>query len=230
KIASIVNVVGSSIDRESDVSLYLNCGPEIAVASTKAFSAQLSVFYLLAYALSGKPDEGVQHLRSVSELLPTYLERWQVQTKALAQRLAASDHVYYLARGVGFPIALEGALKMKEISYAHAEGMPAGELKHGALALITEGTPVVLINPNDYTFSDTLSNGLETRARGARLIGISDVNNEAYDDWIPLPKTDPLFFPFLANFPLQLLAYHASVLRGNDPDKPRNLAKSVTVR
>ncbi len=230
KVASIVNVVGSSIDRESDVSLYLNCGPEIAVASTKAFTAQLSVFYLLAYALAGKAEEGAEKLKATAETIKPFLERWDAQAKQIAKDWADRENVYYIARGVNFPVALEGALKLKEISYIHAEGMPAGELKHGTLALIEKGTPVVLVNPHDYTFPDTLSNGLETRARGAHLVGVSDENNEAYDTYIRLPKAPELFYPLVAVLPLQLIAYHASNERGHDCDKPRNLAKSVTVR
>ncbi len=230
KIASIVNVSGSSIDRESDVTLYLNCGPEIAVASTKAFTAQLAVLYLVAYTLAGQKESGITQLKHVARHAADLLPAWEKQTRRLAESWKDRDHVYYLARGVNFPVALEGALKLKEISYIHAEGMPAGELKHGTLALIEKGTPVLLINPHDYTFSDTLSNGLETKARGARLIGISDQTNEGYDEHIALPPTPELFYPLVAVLPLQLLAYHAAVVRGNDVDKPRNLAKSVTVR
>jgi len=230
KVASLVNVANSSIDRESDASLYLNCGPEIAVASTKAFTAQLSVLYLVAHALAGLAEPGATQLKHVARHADDLLPQWQKQAEALAAKWKEEDHAYFLARGVNFPVALEGALKLKEISYMHAEGMPAGELKHGSLALIEKGTPVLLINPHDYTFSDTLSNGMETKARGARLIGISDEPNEAYDDYIRLPKTPELFYPLVAILPLQLLAYHAALARGNDVDKPRNLAKSVTVR
>lgn len=230
KIASLVNVSGSSIDRESDVTLYLNCGPEIAVASTKAFTAQLAALYLVAYTLAGQKESGIMQLKQVASHAADLLPAWEKQARTLAESWKDRDHAYYLARGVNFPVALEGALKLKEISYIHAEGMPAGELKHGTLALIEKNTPVVLINPRDYTFSDTLSNGLETKARGAFLVGVSDGPNDAYDAYIPLPKTPELFYPLVAILPLQLLAYHAAVVRGNDVDKPRNLAKSVTVR
>ncbi len=230
KIASIVNVAGSSIDRESDVCLYLNCGPEIAVASTKAFTAQLAVFYTLAFALAEKPDEGRWHLEEAASAVRDFLPKWSAATASLSATAFSGGHAYFLARGVNFPIAMEGALKLKEISYVHAEGMPAGELKHGTLALVEKGTPVVLINPHDYTFADTLSNGMETKARGAFLLGVSDQNNPAYDAWLELPAVDSLFYPLVAAPVLQLLAYHAAVQRGLDPDKPRNLAKSVTVR
>lgn len=230
KIAAIVNVAGSSIDRESDVCLYLNCGPEIAVASTKAFIAQLTVFFALAHAVAGKLPEGVKAMTRVADQVAEFLPSWDVKSRELAASWPNVHHMYYLARGVNFPVALEGALKMKEISYIHAEGMPAGELKHGTLALIERKTPVVLLNPTDYTFADTLSNGLETKARGAFLVGVSDENNEAYDAFIELPKAPALFYPLLSAVPLQLLAYYASVQRGLNPDTPRNLAKSVTVR
>ncbi|MBI4360266.1 glutamine--fructose-6-phosphate transaminase (isomerizing) [Candidatus Micrarchaeota archaeon] len=230
KVAAIVNVAGSSIDRESDVCLYLNCGPEIAVASTKAFLAQLTVFFVVAHALAGKRSEGVATMTKVADQVEEFLPKWETQANDLAASWSEVRHMYYLARGVNFPVALEGALKMKEISYVHAEGMPAGELKHGTLALIEKGTPVVLVNPKDYTFSDTLSNGLETQARGAFLVGVSDEQNEAYDAFVELPKAPALFYPLLATVPMQLLAYYASVNRGLDPDHPRSLAKSVTVR
>lgn len=230
KIASIVNVIDSSIDRESDVSLSLNCGPEIAVASTKAFTAQLVVLYLVAHALAGKSDEGTTALKAVAAHAADLMPQWNEATRALAASWTKHEHVYFLGRGVNFPVALEGALKLKEISYIHAEGMPAGELKHGTLALIEKNTPVVLLNPHDYTFADTRSNGSETKARGARLIGVSNMPDESYDAYIPLPKVPELFYPLVSVLPLQLLAYHAAVMRGHDVDKPRNLAKSVTVR
>ncbi len=230
KVASIVNVVGSSIDRESDVSLTLNCGPEIAVASTKAFTAQLVVLYLVAHALAEKTEEGLSALQLVAQHAAESLPFWDKRANELAHLWKEHEHIYFIGRGVNFPVALEGALKLKEISYIHAEGMPAGELKHGTLALIEKGTPVVLINPHDYTFSDTLSNGLETKARGAYIVGVSDEKNEAYDNFLRLPKVPDLFYPLVSVLPFQLLAYHAAVLRGHDVDRPRNLAKSVTVR
>ncbi|MBI5036967.1 glutamine--fructose-6-phosphate transaminase (isomerizing) [Candidatus Micrarchaeota archaeon] len=230
KIASIVNVVGSSIDRMSDVSLYLNCGPEIAVASTKAFAAQLSLLFIVAHALVGTVGECSSSLKKIAHQISAYMPKWQVQAKVLANDWKEKEHIYYIARGVNFPVALEGALKLKEVSYIHAEGMPAGELKHGTLALVEKGTPVVLINPKDYTFADTLGNGLETKTRGAKLIGVSNMPNDAYDVWIELPEMEPLFYPLLSIVPLQLLAYYSAVFRGADVDCCRNLAKSVTVR
>ena len=148
----------------------------------------------------------------------------------LAELFKDATDFYYIARGVNFPIASEAALKLKEISYIHAEGLPAGELKHGTLALMEEGTPVVVICPSDDTFRDTLSNGIEAKSRGACIIGVSDVKDELYDHWIEIPQVDSLLYPLVSIVPLHLLAYHLAVKRGKDPDKPRNLAKSVTVK
>ncbi len=235
RVLSIVNAVGSTLARLSDRALYINCGPEIAVAATKSFSNQLALFYLIAFAMAGRETEGAQRVREAADLVEKTIAENDAKTKVLAAELAKRESVYFIGRGVNFPVALEGALKLKEVSYIHAEGMPAGELKHGTLALVTQGTPVVLLNPGDYTHADTLNNGREAKARGAKLIGVSDEKNDAYDDFVRLPKMDgnedaELFYPLLEAIPLQLLAYHASVARGLDPDKPRNLAKSVTVK
>ncbi len=221
---------GSSIDRLSERSIHLNCGPEIAVASTKAFMNQCAAFYLIAKSMAGELDEAKENLRDLSERVQEELDAANGKMKAIAESLKG-EHAYYLGRGVNFAIAVEGALKLKEISYIHAEGMPAGELKHGTLALISKGTAVFLLNPKDYTYYETLSNGVETKARGARLIGLSNCANEAYDEFIQLPEPkDALLYPLLSIAPLQLVAYYAAVARGLDPDKPRNLAKSVTVK
>ena len=231
RIMAIVNVRGSSIDRFAERSLYLNCGPEIAVASTKAFMNQCAVFYLLAHAMAGKLGKAKNDLKALAGLVQKELDKTNGKTKEIAGRLARKQHAYYIGRGVNFAIALEGALKLKEISYVHAEGMPAGELKHGTLALVEDGTYVFLLNPGDYTYHDTLGNGIETKARGAHLVGLSNKNNEEYDEWLELPESpDPLLYPFLSIVPLQLIAYYAAKARGLDADKPRNLAKSVTVK
>ncbi len=231
KILSIVNVIGSSIARLSDIALYINCGPEIGVASTKAFLNQLAIFYLVGYTMAGECDIGIQHIKNAAALVEETIKINNDQMKSLAHSIKNIEHMYFIARGVNFPMATEGALKLKEISYIHAEGMPAGELKHGTLALIEEGTRVILINPLDYTYADSLGNGMETKARGAFLIGISNKNNPAYDHFIQLPTpTDELTYPFISIVPLQLLAYYTAVEKGLNPDKPRNLAKSVTVK
>jgi len=226
KVFSLVNVVGSTLERTSDLVLHLNCGPEVGVASTKAFLNQLALFYLLAFKAAGK----LLDLQNLSSLIQQTIASNNFKLKDLAREFKYRDSVYFIGRGVHFPIALEGALKLKEISYIHAEGMAAGELKHGTLALIEKGTPVILLNPKDESFADSLSNGMEAKARGAKIIALSNAENENYDLLFKLPACDSVFYPILEVVPLQLLAYYSAVERGKNPDKPRNLAKSVTVK
>lgn len=230
KIISIVNVVGSSLARISDWVIYLNCGPEIAVAATKSFLAQLAVFYLLGFAMVNRFEEGVDKLALVSELIGDNLVLNQAEIPWIAKTLANKDKFYYIGRGINLAIAEEGALKLKEVAYVHAEGMPAGELKHGTLALIDNETPVVAICPNDCTFDAMLSNVAETKVRGASVIGISDRQDIMFDAWIEIPRVEEIFYPLVSIVPLQLFAYHSAIVRGLNPDKPRNLAKSVTVK
>lgn len=229
-IFSLVNMVGSSLARMSDRVVYLNCGPEIGVAATKSFLSQLTILYLLAFAMVNRLEEGIEKLRAVCPLIEENFHDNQKRLAELAQKLKNKNDFYYIARGINFAMAGEGALKLKEIAYIHAEGMPAGELKHGTLALIEKGTPVVAICPKDYTFHDALSNVAETKARGAFVIGISDQLEQSFDEWIRIPSVEEIFYPLVSIVPLQLLAYHFAVARGLDPDKPRNLAKSVTVK
>jgi glucosamine--fructose-6-phosphate aminotransferase (isomerizing) len=229
KIISIVNVPSSTLARESEKVYYTNCGPEIAVASTKAFTNQMLAFYLIAYAMAGKEAKGAieKTIGQLQERLPYFDQK----AREIAEYLKNKHDVYMLGRGVNYPVALEGSLKLKEISYIHAEGMPAGELKHGTLALIEKYTPVILLNPNDYTYNDSINNGLETKARGAYVIGISDKAHPSFNIWVELPHIeDEIFYPFFETLPLQLIAYHTAVLLGKDVDRPRNLAKSVTVK
>jgi len=229
-IFSLVNMVGSSLTRVSDRTVYLNCGPEIGVAATKSFLSQLAILYLLAFAMVNRLDEGIEKLRAVCPLIEENFHDNGKRLAELAQKLKNKNDFYYIARGINFAMAGEGALKLKEIAYIHAEGMPAGELKHGTLALIEKGTPVVAICPKDYTFHAVLSNVAETKARGAFVIGISDELEPSFDEWIKIPSVEEIFYPLVCIVPLQLLAYHFAVARGLDPDKPRNLAKSVTVK
>jgi len=230
-IFSLVNMVGSSIARMSDRVLYLNCGPEIGVAATKSFMSQLAILYLLAFTMANRLEEGVEKLRDdLCPKIEEILSRNGVRLRELAERTKDKNDFYYIARGINFAIAAEGALKLKEISYIHAEGMPAGELKHGTLALIEEGTPVVVICPKDYTFEETLANAAETKARGAFVIGVSEERHPLFDEWIEIDSVEEIFYPLVTIVPLQLLAYHLAVARGKDPDRPRNLAKSVTVK
>ena len=227
RIYSIVNAAGSTLARESDGVLLLNCGPEVGVAATKSFTAQVVVANMVVDAVLGKrKSNGFRELsEAVSETL-----KCEEQIKGLVDKYRERPDFYFVARGYESPVAMEGALKLKELSYIHAEGMPASELKHGTLALIEKGTPVVVLNPSGDAHADSLSNAEELRARGADVIGISDEKDEVYRHYIRLPKVQPKFVPIVEAIPLQLLAYHMSVARRNDPDYPRNLAKSVTVK
>jgi glutamine---fructose-6-phosphate transaminase (isomerizing) len=227
KIYSIVNAAGSTLARESDGVLLLNCGPEVGVAATKSFTAQVMVANMVVDAVLGrKRQNGVKELSAaIVEAL-----KCDEQIRDLVYEYRERPDFYFVARGYGGPVAMEGALKLKELSYIHAEGMPASELKHGTLALIDKGTPVVVLNPSGDVHDDSLSNAEELRARGADVIGISDVEDEVYKHFIHIPKVQPKFTPIVEAIPLQLLAYHMAVARRNDPDYPRNLAKSVTVK
>ena len=229
-IFSMVNVVGSSLTRLSDKVVYLNCGPEIGVAATKSFVSELVIFYLLAFAMTNQLREGVRAIKSISSLIKKNLNHNGAILPELAQELKGKNDFYYIARGINFAIAMEAALKAKEIAYVHAEGMPAGELKHGTLALIEQKTPVIAICPADYTFEETMSNVAEAKARGAFIIGVSDRHEQSFDEWIKIPALAEVFYPLVSIVPLQLLAYNLAVAKGLDPDKPRNLAKSVTVK
>ena len=239
--AALVNVPESSIAREADIVLPTLAGPEIGVASTKAFTCQLAALAALAVAAGAQrgalsKDEAAAHARSLMHaphLMNKALET-ETDIQAMAQELSRARDVLYLGRGVYFPLALEGALKLKEISYIHAEGYAAGELKHGPIALIEDGTPVIVIAPHDKLFDKTVSNMQEVAARGARLVLISDEKGlkEAADlepAGIAAPEADPLIAPIVHAVPVQLLAYHVAVEKGTDVDQPRNLAKSVTV-
>ena len=229
-VVSIINRPQSLLADLSHQIIYLNCGPELCVAATKSFLSQLAVFYLLSFSMVHAFDEAAKNLRSISGQANKAIEWNKDKIIKLSQEFKHRDHFYYIARGINFAIASEGALKLKEISYIHAEGMPAGELKHGTLSLIEEGTPVVVICPADYTYRETLGNAIEAKSRGAHIIAVSDEDNEIYDNWIKIPKVHELLYPMVAVIPLQLLAYYLTIQRGYDPDKPRNLAKSVTVK
>jgi len=230
RIISMVNVPGSTLTRMSDRVIYLNCGAEFSVAATKSFVAQLVLFYLLTFAMLNQLEHGRYCLRKISSQIRENLNTNGKKVIKLGEDIKDKPDFYFLARGINFAIALEAALKLKEISYIHAEGMPAGELKHGTLALVEKGTPVLAICPKDHTYYDTLSNAMETKSRGAFIIGLSDEDNEIFDEWIKLPKVEEIFYPLVSVVPLQLLAYYAAISRGKDPDRPRNLAKSVTVK
>jgi glucosamine--fructose-6-phosphate aminotransferase (isomerizing) len=240
KILSICNVIDSSIPRKSHGVLYTHAGPEISVASTKAFTTQLTALYLLAVALGRlngklKPADARKLLRDLMHL-PHWVEeslKLESEVKELARKLMDCGDFLYLGRGVNYPIALEGALKLKEISYIHAEGYPAGEMKHGPIALIDEKMPVVVLAPRDRYFEKTMGNLKEVEARGGKVIVLTDDAKSGgailAHRVLTLPKASHYLTPIVMTIPLQLLAYYIAVQRGTDVDQPRNLAKSVTV-
>jgi glucosamine--fructose-6-phosphate aminotransferase (isomerizing) len=239
RVLGLVNVVGSTIAREADGGIYLHAGPEIGVASTKAFTSQIVALALLGLHLGrqrGLSSEAGQDFVSRLAQLPSLVARTlalEPEVKLLAQTFADARNVLYLGRGVNFPVALEGALKLKEISYIHAEGYPAAEMKHGPIALIDENMPVIFVAPQDDVYRKVVSNMQEVKARGGRIIAVTTEGNgdlsALVDHQLRVPSTAPLLSPVLTVIPLQLLAYHIAVLRACDVDRPRNLAKSVTV-
>ncbi|HEY3347033.1 MAG TPA: glutamine--fructose-6-phosphate transaminase (isomerizing), partial [Nitrospirota bacterium] len=241
RAVSICNVVGSTAAREADGVVYTHAGPEIGVASTKAFTSQLVALYLLALYLGkvrGVLDTASMKLH-IDELvkLPAKAEKLLLDLEDGVAKVAKiyyrSPDFLFIGRGYNYPIALEGALKLKEISYIHAEGYPAGEMKHGPIALIDENMPVVVVAPNDSVYEKAASNIEEVRSRGGKVIAFVTEGNTDFSGKpghvFHLPETIPCLSPILMTMPLQLLAYHIAVLRGSDVDQPRNLAKSVTV-
>jgi glucosamine--fructose-6-phosphate aminotransferase (isomerizing) len=238
---AIVNVVESSIAREADVVLPTFAGPEIGVASTKAFTCQLAV--LASLAIAAGRARGIIDKAQEAKLCASLLEtprhmvefaKQDAKVKALGTELSKARDVLYLGRGVNFPLAMEGALKLKEISYIHAEGYAAGEMKHGPIALIDENVPIIVMAPHDAVFEKTISNMQESMARGGKVVLISDargISAAGQQAWatIEVPETDELIAPLVYSLPMQMLAYHTAVAKGTDVDQPRNLAKSVTV-
>ncbi len=238
-VLGIVNVVGSSIARETDAGIYLHVGPEIGVASTKAFTAQVAVLTMLAIELGRRKHISnteaaryIEELSKIPEKISKVLEQSE-HIKKIAQANIDKENWLFLGRGFNYPIALEGALKLKEISYIHAEGLPAAEMKHGPIALIANGMPVVFVATKGPQYNKIMGNIAEVRTRGGKIIVVAtedDENIKQYaDHLIPVPDVPEILQPLITVIPLQLLAYHAAVIRGYDVDKPRNLAKSVTV-
>ena len=228
RILSIVNVATSSLARASDAFLSTNCGPEIGVAATKSFTAQLALIYNITDWLCKNclKTEKAEFAMAVGNAIAD-----QASIIKVAEQMKNATDIYLLGRSIHFPIALEGALKMKELAYVHAEGIAAGELKHGPLALIDKNTFVIMINPHDTTFNDTLLNAHEIKARGATVIGISDYKDTVYHYCIEIPHlNEEAYYPIVEVIPLQILAYQMALAKNVDPDYPRNLAKSVTVR
>ncbi|MGO1042747.1 glutamine--fructose-6-phosphate transaminase (isomerizing) [Clostridioides difficile] len=240
RILSITNVVGSSIARESDDVFYTWAGPEVAVASTKAYTTQITSLYMIALDFAIKKgtitrefyDDMISKMKEIPSKIQEILDN-EEYIKEVAKTVVSSDHAFYLGRGIDYSLAMEGSLKLKEISYIHAEAFAAGELKHGTIALIEKGTPVIAIATQEKLFEKMVSNMEEVRARGAYVVAIAQSHNKdvekAAEKIIYIPNSDDILSPILAVVPMQLLAYHVSVLRGCDVDKPRNLAKSVTV-
>lgn len=239
KLLSICNVVGSTIARESDCGIYLHIGPEIGVASTKAFTAQITVLYLftlymmhLKHPHTPVSSDAIKVIQSIPDKIQNILDR-EEEIVELARMYKDSENALYLGRGYNYPVALEGALKLKEISYIHAEGYPAAEMKHGPIALINKDMPVIFIATKDSVYGKILSNIAEVKSRGGRLIAIATEGDDSIrgkvDHVFYIPKTSDWLTPILSVIPLQLLAYHMAVMRNCDVDKPRNLAKSVTV-
>ncbi len=239
KVLSICNAVGSTIARAADGGVYLHAGAEIGVASTKAFNAQVVVLALIALLLGRQRrlslEQGIEITKAISALPGLVDETLKLSDEILsiAKSYYQCTNFLYLGRHYHYPVAMEGALKLKEISYIHAEGYPAAEMKHGPIALIDANMPVVIVAPKDALFDKVVSNAMEIKARGGRLIVVATSDSAPLDEFashiIRIPATHPALMPVLASVPLQLLAYHIAVLRGNDVDMPRNLAKSVTV-
>lgn len=230
KVLAIVNVEGSSIYRAADFALLINAGPERAVASTKAATGQMAVLLLIAHAVAGKLNEGRTLLletgAKINDMLnPRYIEH----IKSIAEAIHTHENLYIIGKSWNYPMALESAIKIQEVSYVHAEGFAAGELKHGPIALIEQGTPCIALMGNDEMTSDMLSNIQELKARGAMIIGVAPEKHASFDHWIKVPDSGSAQ-PIVNVIPIQILAYYLAVLRGKDPDMPRNLAKSVTVK
>ena len=230
KIFALVNVLGSTLYREAEEKMLIGAGPEKGVAATKSFTAKLAHLILASYAFAGKTKQGqallVRATRAGKNVLaPEYVQH----ITRLANRLKHKHHIYVIGRGLSYPTSLEAALKIKEISYIHAEGFAAGELKHGVIALITDGTPCIAFLPNDETYGANLAGAMELKARGGFIIGVSYKPHEIFDYYLPVADAGEA--TIIPNIILaQLLAYYLTIERGFDPDMPRNLAKSVTVK
>ena len=241
KTLAIVNVKGSSIARDADMVIYTHAGPEIAVASTKAYMVQLAVMYLLAFEMAyakGKIDEAecrrlTAELVKMPEVINKEIDSLVDICQYISTKLILADSLLYIGRGLDYALSMEGSLKLKEVSYIHSESYAAGELKHGTISLITEGMPVIAVATQNSLLEKTVSNIKEVKARGAMTIVICDelaeIESDAADYTIRVPRISETLMPMAATIPMQLLAYYTSVNKGNDVDKPRNLAKSVTV-
>jgi glutamine---fructose-6-phosphate transaminase (isomerizing) len=229
RILSIVNNPTSSLARISDSFLSIDCGPEIGVAATKSFTAQLSLIYTIVDRLCKGCLDFEANKAFLVDALRQVLDT-EIQIHSIAEGLRDARDIYIIGRSIHYAIALEGALKIKELAYIHTEGIAAGELKHGPLALIDRNSYVLLVNPNDIASEDNISSAYEIKARGATIIGISDRPNNVYDIFIKIPSVKSTFYPIIEVLPFQILAYYLALAKNADPDYPRNLAKSVTVK
>jgi glucosamine--fructose-6-phosphate aminotransferase (isomerizing) len=225
-----VNAEGSALHRFADLTMLLGCGPERCVLATKTYTAKLAVMQMVAWELAGNPGRAIAELRSASLQLEALLDRERTDPgiSRTARMIAGDQHLFILGRGRNYPPALEAALKIKEVTYMHAEGFASGELKHGVIALVTSGTPVVVLAPDECDRREILAAAAEVRARGALIIGLSPRPEPELDVTLPISGGDS--GPYEIAVVTQLLAYETACLRGCDPDRPRNLAKSVTVK
>ncbi len=230
RLAALVNVRQSTLDRMVELRVHLRAGPEQCVLSTKAYTAKVAVLIMLAHWLAGTPDRGRDLVLEAGAVLRSMLDQaWIGAVQEIAHRIHTASSLFVIGRGLSYPTALEAALKIKEVSYIHAEGFAAGELKHGVIALIREGTPCVVYAPSDETRNDVLSGAMELKSRGGYIVGVGSDPDPVFDAFIPAPDVGDAA-PIVQALPAQMLGYHAALFRGNDPDKPRNLAKSVTVK
>ncbi len=230
KVLALVNVMGSSLMRLADHSILTKAGPEICVLSTKAYVSQMAMFVMLSFALKDKVSEGKKILKQVQDDIGNIIsDKSRAKIKKLAEKLANSENIYSIGRGFNYATALEGCLKIKEVSYIHAEGFAGGDLKHGPIALIEKDTPVLVFVGNDGSEKEIVSNAMEVKSRGADVIGISFENNQAFHTYLPVEKNG-IYTPIASIVYSQLLAYYIALKKNLDPDKPRNLAKSVTVK
>lgn len=230
QLGAIVNVEHSTLDRMVDFRVPIRAGPEQCVLSTKAYTAKVAVLLLAAHEVAGTAERGREEVLRAAAGLRQMLEADGVERmRSVAESVHRAEHLFVIGRGLAYPTALEAALKIKEVSYIHAEGFAGGELKHGVIALVTDGTPCVVYAPNDETRSDVLSGAAELKSRGGHIIGIGPEPDPVFDVHLPTPDVGHAA-PLVNALPAQMIGYHAALFRGNDPDKPRNLAKSVTVK
>jgi glucosamine--fructose-6-phosphate aminotransferase (isomerizing) len=230
RLGAVVNVECSTLDRLVDLRVHLRAGPEQCVLATKSYTAKVAVLLLAAHAIAGTLGRGQTEVLRATEGLRRMLEGDLVPlVRAVAETIHRAEHLFVIGRGLAYPTALEAALKIKEVSYVHAEGFAGGELKHGVIALVEPGTPCVVYAPNDETRADILSGAMELKSRGGYIIGISPAADPVFDVHLPVPDVGDAA-PLTNALPAQMLGYHLALRRGNDPDKPRNLAKSVTVK